>query len=509
MYTFFPLSRKECALFMVKAGTLQTTLTAVNPWWRSPHGWEQTDVDLASASSRSLVYEPEPLADIVPGGLYVLRGPRRVGKSLELKRVVSRLVHLGVNPRHIIHYPCDRLTASDLEALFDAGRTMSGVGTEPRWWLLDEISSITDGWPSVMKWLRDNTALKNDCVVVTGSSSRDLLEAQKELAGRRNVSQSDRYLMPMSFRSFAKSVSPTLRQAPPVTVPASKLGDRRLMSDAVYELIPFLHELVPAWEQYLQVGGYPAAVNDWMEQGQVGSVFITALWDVIHGDAFRSAGISPAQTQGLLEELSRKIANPLGDLPLAREVGLHDAAGKPDGEQAKARLMDLQVAFVAWRCHQRREEQFLPKLRAWAKVYFSDPLLARLAHLRNQACTDPGPTLLTEQQIGRALVLAHEVEVSGAILDFSHVMYVQTPSRSEIDFVGSASPEVGIESKYVDHGLVRASQTLRAQIAAGDIASGLLATRSVVDVDPTKSCWAIPASLLAWMLPTPWDRYTV
>lgn len=473
----------------------------MNPWWRDPTGWERNDADLAEAARRELRYEPKPLEDIAPGGLYVLRGPRRVGKSLELKRAVAGLVGNGVNSRHIVHYPCDRLTAADLAELERVGRDMSGPGDEPRWWLLDEISSITDGWPATIKWLRDNTAFRRDCVVLTGSSSRDLAEAQSELAGRRGEARrSDRYLMPMGFRDFARSVSSAFSSAPEVTVALGDLAHRDRLKDAVHDLLPWLDDLVRAWEQYLAIGGFPAAVSDWIERGQVSASFTGALWDVIHGDAFREAGLSPAQTQGLLEELSRRLANPVGDLPLAREVGLLDRAGKPDGEQAERRLRDLEVAFVVWRCHQRQPGPDLPNLRAFAKSYFTDPLLARLAHLRNPVCTDPDLTLLTEQQIGRALLLGHEAEQPGTLLDFSGLFFRTTPARKEIDFVGAGFPRLGIEAKYVDHNLAQAGATLRAQVAAGIIDVGILATRGVLATDDGP-VWAIPAAMFAWLLP--------
>lgn len=485
----------------MKAGELARSLTTANPWWRG-EGWEPADADLRAAARRTLDYEPDPLVDIAPGNLYILRGPRRVGKSLELKRVVSRLIHRGVNPRHIVHYPCDRLTAADLSELVTTARTMGGPAPDPRWWLLDEISSITDGWPATIKWLRDNSTFRDDCVVLTGSSSRDLLEAQNELAGRRgNARRSDRYLMPMGFRSFARAIVGSLAQAPDVEVPLAELANRDALLGAVNEVMPWLDDLARAWDLYLQVGGFPAAVSDWLESGEISHSFLDALWDVIHGDAFRGAGLAPAQTQGLLEELSRKLSLPIGDVPLAREVGLLDGAGRPDGGQAEDRLRDLVVAFTVWRCHQRQSDRQLPNLRAFSKTYFSDPLLAHLAHARNPICSDPDPTLLTEQQIGRALSLAREKEEPGTLMDFSQVMYLTTPTRKEIDFVGPGFTVVGVEGKYVDDGLGRSGATLKAQVDAGLIESGILATRGALMTEAASSVWAIPAGIIAWLLP--------
>ena len=139
-------------------------------WWRDPHDWERDDPDLKRLVDSPLSYDPQMLDDIHPDGLYVLRGPRRVGKSVEVKKAISRLIHRGVAPRQIIHFACDTLKANELRQLERVGRDQATAGvTGPRYWFLDEITAVPE-WPSAMKWLRDNTELGSDCVVLTGSS---------------------------------------------------------------------------------------------------------------------------------------------------------------------------------------------------------------------------------------------------------------------------------------------------------------------------------------------------
>src|SRR5512132_3651373 len=101
---------------------LARTLTAGNRWWRGPDEWKRDDTDLRRLHDLPLDYAPDPLADTVPDGLYVLRGPRRVGKSVELKRSIERLLKDRVDPRRIIHSACDGLTAADLRRLVRVGR---------------------------------------------------------------------------------------------------------------------------------------------------------------------------------------------------------------------------------------------------------------------------------------------------------------------------------------------------------------------------------------------------
>jgi uncharacterized protein len=135
-------------------------LTAGNPWWREPTGWELDDPDLQALRESALSYEPQPLADIVPDGLYMLRGPRRVGKSLEVKRMIGRLITRGVKPRRIIHCACDGLTSADLRRLQRVARDqLTRLVAEPRYWFLDEITAVA-AWPSAVKWLRDNTGMR-------------------------------------------------------------------------------------------------------------------------------------------------------------------------------------------------------------------------------------------------------------------------------------------------------------------------------------------------------------
>lgn len=62
-----------------RLGQTGQELARTNAWWRGP-GWEARDPDLRRLASGSLVYESPVLHDLREGGLYVLRGPRRVGK---------------------------------------------------------------------------------------------------------------------------------------------------------------------------------------------------------------------------------------------------------------------------------------------------------------------------------------------------------------------------------------------------------------------------------------------
>lgn len=456
-------------------------------WWRTPAGWELDDPDLKALRDSPLRYAPGVLEDVVPDGLYVLRGPRRVGKSVEVKRAIASLIHRGVQPRRIIHYACDTLSPGALRQLERVGRNLATAGLEgPRYWFLDEITAVGE-WPTEIKWLRDNTEMREDCVVLTGSSSHDLDLARNELAGRRGTAQpSDRLLLPMSFRSFCRQFRHSGLPQVPVIRPCDFLSEQGI--EAAAELLPWIDDLVSMWEVYCGCGGFPQAVESQLEQADVDPSFIQALFDIVYGDAFKRANLTAAQVLHLLNELSKGLASPINMSHLARTTGMSDH------KLASRRIQDLIANYIVWPCH-KQGQQLFPNLAAQSKLYFTDPLLARLAHGREARLIDPDLSKLGEQQIGQHLARHATAGDPGAYSNFTNVMYTQSPSRKQIDFVGPASAPLGFEVKYADVRLEQESATLRATPGGG-----VLATRAVLGASSEERVRFVPAAFVAFLL---------
>jgi len=461
-------------------------LTAGNRWWRDPQGWTDGDPDLRRLRDTPLAYAPAPLASIAPDGLYILRGPRRIGKSVEVKRTIERLLADGVRPRQILHCSCDGLTAADLRRLVRVGRDqLTRTVEQPRYWFLDEITAVP-GWPQAVKWLRDNTALAEDCVVLTGSSARDLEEARKQLADRRgHARDSDRLLLPMDFRAFASAAG--MRSVP--EVPAIEPRDflSRTAEEAVDELLPWLDDLASLWEVHCRVGGFPRAVAGYLRDGEVEAAFANGLWDVVHGDALAGDGFSAAQSLQLLRKLASDLASPVNMTSVAEDLGVgsHHTAAR--------RVRALVDAYLVWPCH-RRGERWMPNLRAQTKYYFTDPLLTRLAHLRADHLPEPDVSRISEQQLGLALVRRAASGDPGRYADFAHVMYARSSTGAEVDFCGEPLGPVAFEGKYTDASVARESQTMRTMFGG----RGILATRA--KLGRIGEARAIPAALVAYLL---------
>jgi hypothetical protein len=453
--------------------------------WRARRGWERDDPDLRAATEVRLAYEPEPLAGIKPPGLYVLRGPRRVGKSLELKRAVAGLLRAGVDPKLIFYCSCDGLSRQDLRRLIAQGQNVTRTLSGPRYWLLDEVTSVS-GWSQVVKDLRDQSVgFREACVVLTGSSARDLEEARKDLADRRGgMADSERLLLPMGFRAFCRALG-HLAGLPDTTVrPRDFLG---LPSErAIWELEPWSGELAEAWELFLDIGGFPRAVGEFVADGAIGEGFVQGMWDVVAGEAFRAARMSETEVAVLLDRLAGNICSPLNASKIARDIGL-------SGHQAAMdRIDDLVVSFLAWRCHRIRDG--LPNPAAQRKLYFVDPLIARLAHRRNPAWVEPDRSKLHEQQFGLTLARAVSFDGGAGFVRADRVMYERTETGAEIDFVG---PELDVpfECKYTDSGWRREARTLRTRHGRGAVI-----TRSQLVIGCEEPIWAVPAGVAAWLL---------
>jgi uncharacterized protein len=257
-------------------------------------------------------------------------------------------------------------------------------------------------------------------------------------------------------------------------------------ADAVERLLPWLDEVASLWETYVRIGGFPQAVASYLSAGDVDSAFVADIWDAIHGDALRRENFSSAQSARLLRRLARNLAGPANMTAIAEDIGVgsHGTASR--------RVKDLIDAYCAWPCH-RQGDGGLPNLAARTKVYFTDPLFARLAHLRDEQ-PPPHASQISEQQLGLALALNLAAGDSVSFADFSAVMYARSATGKEVDFCGRRLGPVAFEAKYTDRGLGRESQTMRSMFDG----RGVLATRAHLGEVGGVRAW--PTGVIALLL---------
>lgn len=466
------------------ASQLDRSIAEANAWWRDPE-WELRDVQLRRASSAPFDYRPKALNELTPGGLYLLRGPRRVGKSTEIKRTVSEFINAGTPARRLVYLSVEGWRADDLEQAISRIPAFLADAEGQRYWFLDEITSVDGPWPSVIKRMRDtNVDFAEDTIVLTGSSASGLDDATKALAGRRGRAvDADRLLLQMPFSDVAQALGMGAPESPRIRIDNITSAD---LHETIETLRPWLPAIIDAWDVYLTIGGYPQAVADYCAQGSVDPSLMNTLFDVVHGDALASSELSPSQTIAALRAISRSISSTLDLSSLADDADISRTT-------ARALLDKLRRSFLAYPVH--REQGMAPKPKAQAKWYCTDPLLASVASARG-AGTAPDSSKVSEQQVALSLLRSLESSCPTAALRHDRLLYYRSATRAEIDFVPAKFGGLCIESKFVNRSWGRAFQT----IESSPFSRGIVATRS--GLARHDGGWAIPAGLLAVLLGT-------
>jgi predicted AAA+ superfamily ATPase len=484
---------------------LRRLLTDANPWWRAaaagsdPTAWASSHRLLRDRAGHDLGYRADVLVDIATGPLsdllVVLAGPRRIGKSVALLDAAATLCGRGdIDPRQIVHIPCDGMRDRDLRRVLTLGRELTRSVDVPqprrRVWMLDEITG-TPGWTTILKSARDGTSFGDDTVIVSGSRwaagediEGSLLTGRAGTTGARRVRQ----LLPMTFRDYLAAARPQLAR-PPCMHPAD------LQATSVRQGLDALAFDVDdydlAWQAYLTCGGFPRAVAEYTRTGAVSLPYLRDLAAWLRSDV--DAEASPESLPALLSGLTQRAASPLNVRAAA------SALGYPSRQTFVRRLARLTGTFATLTCPHRDDVgSVVPGSQA--KVYLVDPLLAWLPSKLRAGLPEPEMTTLTEMALGVALARAVDRLDEGRWVAGDTIGYTRTASGNEVDLApvpvpSTAGPvrSVPLESKWVDAGWRSEAKVVEAKYAGG-----ILATKSVLDLD--HPAWGGPAPLVALLL---------
>lgn len=169
----------------------------------------------------------------------IITGPRRVGKSVLMKHIISRLIKQGTKARNILYYSledpylklyCDNLIKDTLDYWLE------NIAEEGKKYVFfDEIHFI-DEWYKWLKVIYDKN--KEIKIFISGSSSLSLQkEANKYLRSRYILHE----LWPLTFRQFLR-------------LKENEIGNFKADAFAVDKL---LNQHKEDFKQYMLVGGFP------------------------------------------------------------------------------------------------------------------------------------------------------------------------------------------------------------------------------------------------------------
>ncbi len=255
-------------------------LYLMNPWWRSLDEISG-DQHIRYFESSNFKYHPERLFKEISSakpGIYTIRGPRQIGKTTFLKLYIKNLLESGTRPTDIFFFTCDGI--SDRFDLIETIKTYFQIferrSNEIRYIFIDEITSIEE-WQKSVKYLVDIGLLENSLVILTGSSSYDLKRSSERLPGRK-ASGKDLVYVPITFREFLRSFD--------VDIEGRSMEEILSLSEDELKILSAKNAFLKEYFlKYLNTGGFPSVINDFLRESRISELTRNVYKDFILGDA--------------------------------------------------------------------------------------------------------------------------------------------------------------------------------------------------------------------------------
>lgn len=476
-----------------------------NRWWTEPD-WQRKDPHLRRLSRQPTQLPSPPVAalDLVHPAIHILRGPRQVGKSTDLKLIARRALSEGYQHRQVVYLALDLLegqAAGELNHTVERAYALAAAPGRPRLLLLDEVTSASE-WRTAVKVLWDDGVIDDDIIVCTGSSAIDLARgAAERLPGRRGPGN-DHLVLPQDFGSFACA---TERGVPPglgITIGEmlEPAGQEALLDARIH-----LPALQRALERYLLFGGLPAAVAEAIVGVQAPSDDVQrVLWDSLVKEIQRRGASVPA-AQALLERVMRSLGSRVSwthlaqdmDVPLGGRARRKPASGKVnDYRTVQSYVEFMAINYFTLVVYFWRPDSGTANVSKDKKIYFGDPLLQTITANRVGLGRDRHAEV--ENAIALALYRRYERlerrAESTAAPERLHVW--GTKSGGEIDFVCGHRRQ--IEAVEVADWERVDRQKATAPMRALPGRPAIVATRHELRFGDTSNL--VPAALLLWAL---------
>lgn len=433
------------------------TLLTRNPWWtdrstieRDSHvrAWDQSKIRWVPRLSKRIEWDKDVL--------YVLRGPRQVGKTTLSKLKIRELLKGGVPPRAVFYWACDLVESPErLSDLIEGYLAFSHNETGRRYLFLDEITSVKD-WQKGVKSLYDRGSFKKCTLLLTGSHTIDLKKGAETLAGRRGeVSRledrlPDKVLLPMKFSEYAESRSPELHSLIRDLDVLKSERRHRLIAQIAHGKLPseieechlHMREIQQCYEEYLVTGGVPRPINLHAEEGCISRDVYETYVELLVKDIQRWGG-----SDYFLRAVVRRAIETLGS-----HVSLHNLREGTDvasHNTVASYLEYLKDAFLLQTSFRLDRSSGAPHYRGERKIHFEDPFLFHAVRWWSTGqASDPYEESLRYNKEPQNLGLLSEGVVANhlARLLFSYypstrfdattlLFYSESRAKRELDFV--------------------------------------------------------------------------
>jgi len=373
----------DWALTLRRRGLNTFDLVESNRWWTN-RGAIDRDILVEEWIGSKFKWKPrlgETLqwdVDII----YVLRGPRQVGKTTLCKLKIRELIRSGVAPRAIFYWACDLIEKPEkLVQIVEGYLAFSKDVAQRRFIFLDEISSVRD-WQRGIKNLYDTGRLKDCTVILTGSHSIDIRKATESLARRRGEVHKlrdklpDKILLPMKFSEYAESRSEEIAQLIRDQKFLTRETRHQLLSTVAGGRLPkeleeanlFLKELDRLYSEYLITGGIPRVVSAFVSEGTITRDIYEGYVELLLKDIRRWGG-----NEALMRQIVKRSVETMGS-----PVSLHNLREDTEisSHHTVSSYLDfLRDSFVVTVIYKLDQGRGFPIYRDAKKVHFEDPFI--------------------------------------------------------------------------------------------------------------------------------------
>jgi uncharacterized protein len=262
-----------------------------NPWWQGKEDFEITKL-------KNNIYSIErKKIDLSPNKIYLIKGPRRVGKTIYLKKIAQE------NPNVSTYINFDTLINVRSGELIKTIEHDIKINNK-KIILLDEIQSLKEGC-LFLKSLKDLNILKDVCVIVTGSDPRAIDSCRQYLIGR---SEKTSIMPPLTFRQYLLTIlkKENLKLHDLISSNSINLNKNNNLIYNKYKILEnYFEEINNYFLNYLLTGGFPETMNSFFNKNLIDEKYYEDIVEKIFEKMDKQKSISILKV--LIESLSSSI----------------------------------------------------------------------------------------------------------------------------------------------------------------------------------------------------------
>jgi predicted AAA+ superfamily ATPase len=463
-------------------------ITEQNMWWKYSDFWTY-DKDLAkihyvkndehkfkSISRKSMSKEFES------DSIYLLKGPRRVGKTTWIKEQIYTLVkNEGINPKAIMYLSTQGIIKSAVDMAKAVRAFLDKNITEKRKFIfIDEVTDCgePEEWASSIQNLSDSGLLKDTTILLTGSDPYLLERGAMKLAGRGIMRL---FIRPLIFRDFLSttlqtefyhelliSSFPQLFTEETISKLKSDLTKNAINPDKEFsqitkalkksDLVYHERELKFLFNLYLLSGGFPESIHSLLTSNNIKERIYSDILDSIL-EKLISVDKNPNTAESILKTWITNVLSITGKVERQGEMLSYNSIATDLG--ISQHVVESYIEWMDELMILNLTENYAGKIRdkktLFKKMHIADPFLFQSIYSffsEKSAFVACKELLEAEKNTGRIVegIVATALRASreAPMLKSDSFLFFYNESGKEIDFIllNERSEVFGFEVKY-------------------------------------------------------------